>query len=59
MIPNIIKTHKFAKDIFKVKKLESKIKYLNLELITDDKFNNPDPFGIYFMFFKNSSLKEQ
>lgn len=52
MIPNIIKTHAFAKDIFKVKKLESKIKYLNLELITDDKFNNPDPFGIYFMFFK-------
>lgn len=54
--PKIKPFHVLAKDIFKAKKLESKIKYLNLELITDEKFNNPDPFGIYFMFFKNNLI---
>lgn len=56
MNPNIVKSHIYAKDIFKAKKLESKIKYLNLKLITNKKFNNPDPFGIYFMFFKNNLI---
>jgi hypothetical protein len=56
MSPNIIRSHVLAKDIFKAKKLASKIKYLNLELITDEKFNNPDPFGIYFMFFKKNLI---
>ena len=56
MLPNIIKSHILAKDIFKAKKLESKIKYLNLELITNEKFNNPDPFGVYFMFFKKNLI---
>tara|TARA_B100001093_G_scaffold513036_1_gene584125 strand:+ start:481 stop:1443 length:963 start_codon:yes stop_codon:yes gene_type:complete len=56
MCPKIIKSHILAKDIFKAKKLESKIKYLNLELITNEKFNNPDPFGVYFMFFKKNLI---
>ena len=56
MIPEIKRSHVFAKDIFKANKVESKVKYLNLELITDDKFNNPDPFGIYFMFFKKNLI---
>ena len=56
MTPNIIKTHTFAKDIFKAKKINTKFKYLNLEIILDKKFNSPDPFGIYFMFFKKKLI---
>lgn len=56
MSPIITTSHIFAKDIFKAKKIESKIKYLNLELIIDEKFNNPDPFGVYFMLFKKNLI---
>ena len=52
MSPNIKTSHIFAKNIFQAKKINTKFKYLNLEIIRDKKFNNPDPFGIYYMFFR-------
>jgi len=68
MIPNIIKSHIYAKDIFKAEKIHnSKLKYLNLKIrkkknksifqgLSDIPRTSLESWGVYFMFFKTSLI---
>ena len=68
MSPNIIKSHIYAKDIFKAEKIHnSKLKYLNLKIrkkknksIFQGSSGIPrkslESWGVYFMFFKTSLI---
>lgn len=68
MNPNIIKSHIYAKDIFKAEKIHnSKLKYLNLKMrkkknksifqgSSDIPRTSLESWGVYFMFFKTSLI---
>lgn len=68
MSPNIIKSHIYAKDIFKAEKIHnSKLKYLNLKIrkkknksifqgSSDIPRTSLESWGVYFMFFKTSLI---
>ena len=68
MCPKIIKSHIYAKDIFKAEKIHnSKLKYLNLKIrkkknksifqgSSDIPRTNLESWGVYFMFFKTSLI---
>ena len=68
MLPDIRKSHIYAKDIFKAEKIHnSKLKYLNLKIrkkknksifqgSSDIPRKSLESWGIYFMFFKTSLI---
>lgn len=68
MSPNIIKSHIYAKDIFKAEKIHNSLKYLDLKIVKKKKTNSIferfsnttkkdlEAWGIYFMFFKKKLI---